>query len=218
MKKYGVSAEKIALRNEYRRIKKNYKQMIRDDYKKYLMPKDVPRYIPETPAILTDDGLFRNAAVSRIQGAIRRLQSYINRYRAYRTTFERLNDAVLRKFFSYLINIITSTRRDINETNKARATRVLQYLEQNIKGDDKYIVSRRIGKRWQNVVELTDRYIFDSATDPIQLHIKFSDAISAIFNPYPDETGYFKGVWEKIQADLFLDDGFDDVFTGEYYG
>lgn len=218
MKKGKVSQEKQYLRAEYRRIKRNYRQMIARDYKKYLMPNDVARYVPETPAIISDDTLFRNAAVSRIAGAVRKLVSYINRYRAYRNTFEKLDDAVLRKFFSYLINIITSTRRDINDVNKARATRVLQFLEQNIKGDDKYIVSRRIGKRWQDVVMLTDRYIFDSDTDPIALHIKFSDAIAAIFNPMPDELNYFKGVWDKIQADLFMDDGFDDVFTGEYYG
>ena len=204
--------EKQALRAEYRRIRRNYRQLLRRDYEKYLVPDDVSRYIPRIPAIIENERLFKNAAISRIAGAVRRLNKAIAGYKAYRLTFERLDDAYLRRYESKIIDVMTDT----NPPFKVRARRIWEKLKTNISNSkrDRHLIAARILKRWTALNEFTNRYIFESLQPSMEFKRweYFLEVITLIFRPYSNEDTKFKKLWDDIDRDLQQtgDDGIDD--------
>lgn len=214
--------EKQALRAEYRRLRRNYRQMIRRDYEKYLIPKDITRFIPDIPRIISDPTAFKNAAVSRVQSAVNNLLRNIEGYKRYRTTFERLDDAYLRNFESVIINatngilsepsFVASYNRMI-ELDKGiavdsllaieRANKILNVLRSEVdKGKIKrHLIAQRILKRWDRLVDMTVKYIYGysaSNTSGKKDFALFKAVVTLIFKPDDGEDGYFLSVWENI--------------------
>lgn len=213
-----VSQEKILLRSEYRRIRKNYMQMIRRDYEKYLVPKDVVNYIPDIPRIVSDDVLFRNATAGRLRGSINKLSRYISAYKRYRNTWEKLDDAILRKYESMLTDYIT----DFDPPRKTRAQNIMNTLRNRISSKrERYFVSKRIEKRYEELRKDTNRYVYyygkknDDDTN-IVLRELFAIVIRDIFKPANDEDKYLHRIWSEIEndlADISGDTGIDDMYN-----
>lgn len=214
-----VSQEKILLRSEYRRIRKNYMQMIRRDFEKYLVPKDVVNYIPNIPRIVSDDVLFKNATAGRLRGSINKLERYINSYKRYRNTWEKLDDAILRKYESMLTDYIT----DFDPPRKTRAQNIMNSLKNRISSSkrERYFVSRRIEKRYEELRKDTNRYVYyygkkDGDDASIILRELFAIVIRDIFKPANDEDKFFHRIWSEIENDLAEisgDTGVDDVYN-----
>ena len=213
-----VSQEKILLRSEYRRIRKNYMQMIRRDYEKYLVPKDVVNYIPDIPRIVSDDVLFKNATAGRLRGSINKLSRYISAYKRYRNTWEKLDDAILRKYESMLTDYIT----DFDPPRKTRAQNIMNTLRNRISSKrERYFVSKRIEKRYEELRKDTNRYVYyygkknDDDTN-IVLRELFAIVIRDIFKPANDEDKFFHRIWSEIEndlADISGDTGIDDMYN-----
>lgn len=213
-----VSQEKILLRSEYRRIRKNYMQMIRRDYEKYLVPKDVVNYIPDIPRIVSDDVLFKNATAGRLRGSINKLSRYISAYKRYRNTWEKLDDAILRKYESMLTDYIT----DFDPPRKTRAQNIMNTLRNRISSKrERYFVSKRIEKRYEELRKDTNRYVYyygkknDDDTN-IVLRELFAIVIRDIFKPANDEDKYLHRIWSEIEndlADISGDTGIDDMYN-----
>ena len=215
--------EKQALRAEYRRLRRNYRQMTRRDYDKYLIPKDITRFIPDIPRIISDPTAFKNAAVSRLEGAIRHLERNIQGYRNYRSTFEKLDDAYLRRYEAEITNALLGInafnqvahqlRHDSN-TVKMRARKIWNYLKSEISSNKRirHFVAQRILKRWLYLVTDTARYIYGYFTDSGLAEQAFKKVIVDIFRPEDGEDGYFVSVWVNIADSIdMMDDGMDDL-------
>lgn len=202
--------QKEILRNEYRRKRRNYRQMIRRDYDKYLIPNDAARFIPRVPAILTNEKLFKNAALSRIEGAIRRLDKAIAGYKAYRSTFERLDDAYLRRYEAKIIDIMTDT----NPPFKVRARKIWEQLKINIPSNKRvrHLVAQRILQRWNMLIIYTDKYIFESLQPSYEFKRweYYLQVITLIFRPDSKEDKAFYKLWSEIDRELQSDDGYDE--------
>lgn len=219
--------EKQALRAEYRRLRRNYRQMIRRDYDKYLIPKDIVRYIPDIPRIISDPTAFKNAAVSRLQGAVRHLERNIQGYRNYRNTFERLDDAYLRRYESEIVkamngfpafNEVAHEVRAASSMAKQRASKIWGYISTEIKNNKRirHLVAKRIAHRWARLVDESAHYIYGYFKDSGLAYTAFISVIQQIFEPDDGEDGYFLSVWVNIADSLNLfDDGMDDV--NEFY-
>ena len=206
------------MRSEYRRIRKNYMQMIRRDYEKYLVPKDVVNYIPDIPRIVSDDVLFKNATAGRLRGSINKLSRYISAYKRYRNTWEKLDDAILRKYESMLTDYIT----DFDPPRKTRAQNIMNTLRNRISSKrERYFVSKRIEKRYEELRKDTNRYVYyygkknDDDTN-IVLRELFAIVIRDIFKPANDEDKFFHRIWSEIEndlADISGDTGIDDMYN-----
>lgn len=150
--------QKQLLRQDYYRIRANFRRMMKRDLNKYLVPKDYINYLPDTPRIITNEKLFKNAAVDRIAGAIRRLQGRIQAYKNYRSRWDTLDDAKLQEYVSKLTEY--SSKLNLNPDMKLRADRLLEDFGNSLNKRQRALVSKNITKKWPNVIKETEYYIF----------------------------------------------------------
>lgn len=224
---------KAYLREEYRRTRKNYMTMISKDRQKYMIPKkDLQECVPPIPRIISDNALYKNAAVSRLEGALRKLEGAIARYKRKRSRWHTWDDETLRRYEAEIQKAMSEipTFEGKNsygerlepfelQRGRIRAPDIWSQLKERILNTKRArsVAANRIRSRWDKVVSATIYFLYlwdsDQEREKARLKDAFRALITVIFQPDGSEDDKYLEVWSDTEQmlDELTNDDFEYV-------